>query len=252
MTTRRNGTANGTANGAPPRAPGATRPGGRPVVTSLYNRVTRRLRAAGTLFGDNIKLVLRQLDQEHWSLLQLPYCLVVPTVTRPQHLRPQDADYDSIINPRSITFIVQLDGRGSEAEHLAADDIELAEKQLIGALVNWRPEQHYRPTTYGGMKLIASRAPDVKVSFVFVFYEELVMPDADIDDADVVEMGDIVVHVSDPCCACPPPEPPPPLAPGISVTGGGCGCPEDPCPPEPCISPVEAAFAGGADESDDV
>jgi len=252
MTTRRNGAANGTANGAPPRAPGATVPGGPPVVDSLYNRVTRRVRGARTLFGDNVKLVMRQLDQEHWSLLQLPYCLVVPTVTRPQHLRPQDADYDSIINPRSITFIAQLDGRGSEAEHLAANDVELAEKQLIGALVNWRPERHYRPTTYGGMRLIASRAPDVKVSFVFIFYEELVMPDEEIGADDVAVLGDITVHVSDPCCACPPPEPECVPTPSIYVTGGGCAVDDPCCWPEPCISPLEAARGGGANESDDV
>jgi len=214
---------------APPCAPGALgatggmlNPEGKPILDSLYNRVTRRVRAAHTIFGDNVKLVMRQLDQEHWSLLQLPYCLVVPTVTRPR-LEVVDQDRDSIINPRSITFICQLDGQGSEAEHLAANDIEIAEKQLIGALCNWRPARHYKPTAYGGMRLLATRAPDVKVSFVFVFYEEIVLFDVEeIGELEPEILDSINVRVLGECC--PPGDEPDPCAPvpQINVTGGGC------------------------------
>ena len=45
--------------------------------------------------------VLRQLSDEQYALLQSPYLLVVPTVTRVPALRPADQDYDSIINPRN-------------------------------------------------------------------------------------------------------------------------------------------------------
>jgi len=244
----KNGNANGVQSLHSDRRPGALTPGGPPVVESLFNVVTRRVRAARTLFGENVKLVLRQLDTEHWSLLQVPYCLVVPTVTRPAALRPMDADYDSIINPRSITFIAQLDGRGSEAEHLAANDIELAERQLIDALVNWRPFPWYKPTAYAGMKLAATRAPDVKVSFVFLFYEEIVLPEEEIGVDDLAVLDGITVHVNDPCCTCPPPEPECVPAPNIYVTGGGCPVADPCCAPEPCVSPLEATRGGQDDD----
>src|SRR5262245_5059368 len=57
-----------------PPAPGIEPPE-RPVLVSLYERVTRRLRAARTLFGDNVKLILRQLDEEQFALLKPPYLL---------------------------------------------------------------------------------------------------------------------------------------------------------------------------------
>src|ERR1700754_5031016 len=148
----------------------------------LYNAVVRRLRMSDTIFGDNVKLVLRQLSEEQWALLTLPYLLVVPTVTRVTGLKPQDQDLDSIINPRSITFIAQLDGRGSEADWMAAIDIELVEKQLISALVNWRPQGNYKPTAYAGMRVEATRAPQVKCAFVFTFYEELSIVDNTADE----------------------------------------------------------------------
>src|SRR5262245_8707278 len=105
---------------------GTIGPDGRPQIDSLFNAVTRRVRAAKTIFGDNVKLVMRQLETEQWALLQLPYCLVVPTVTRPE-IRALEQDPETITNPRSITFICQLEAYGSEAEHLAANDIEIAE-----------------------------------------------------------------------------------------------------------------------------
>lgn len=150
----------------------------RPEQTDcLYNAIVRRLRAANTMFAQNVKLVLRQLSDDQWSLLKLPYLLVVPTVTRLRPLRPQDQPFDSIVNPHSVTFLAQLDGRGSEADWLAACDIEFAEKELISALVNWRPGIMYKPTAYAGMRIEATRAPAVKVSFVFTFFEELFLSD---------------------------------------------------------------------------
>lgn len=143
------------------------------LYAGLFNAVVRRLRAADTIFGERIKLSLRQLSDEQYALLQAPYLLVVPTVTRVPNLRPMDQNYDSIINPRSIVFRAQLDGRGSEADWMAAVDIELVEKQLISALVNWRPQPNYRPTAYAGMRVEATLAPKVKVAFVFTFFEEL-------------------------------------------------------------------------------
>ena len=139
----------------------------------LFNAVVRRLRESDTIFGQRVKLVLRQLSEEQIALLKSPYLLVVPTVTRVPALRPADQDYDLIINPRSIVFRAQLDGRGSEADWMAAVDIELVEKQLIAALVNWRPQAHYKPTAYAGMRIEATLAPKVKVAFVFTFFEEL-------------------------------------------------------------------------------
>jgi hypothetical protein len=172
---------------------------------SLYNLVVKRIRACNTLFQANVKLVLRQLPEDHWANLPLPYCLVVPTFTQPTVREPPYADLDTFVNPRRVTLIAQLDGRGSEAEWMAADDIELAEKQLIGCLVNWRPIKHYRPTIYAGMRLMGARIPDVKVSFSFVFYEEIAVADSSIGlDGDGMDellvLGDILVtaHVS-PC-----------------------------------------------------
>src|SRR5262249_17035951 len=81
----------------------------------LYNVVVRKLRAANTIFGQNVKLVLQQLSEEQWSLLTLPYLLVIPTVTRVRPLSPANQAVDSIINPHSMTFIAQLDAHGSEA-----------------------------------------------------------------------------------------------------------------------------------------
>jgi|SRR5262245_6639666 len=220
------GTANGCGPGCAPGVLGATGgiidADGKPYIDSLFNVVTRRIRAAGTIFGDNVKLVLRQLETEQWSLLQLPYCLVIPTVTRPD-VRAVDEDRETIINPRSLTMMCQLDGRDSEAEHLAANDIEIAEKQLVGALCNWRPARHYKPTAYAGMRIQNSHSPDVKVQFVFMFYEELYL----FNDDEVIgipmeaAVGGIYVGVNEPCCPGDEPDPCAPVPP-ISVTGGKC------------------------------
>src|SRR5215831_8413813 len=111
----------------------------------LFNAVVHRLRAANTIFGENVKLVLRVMADEQWALLSLPYLLVVPTVTRIEGGRaPANVDFDSIVNPRAITLLAQFDGRGSEADWRAAMDIEIAERQLISTLVNWRPQPNFR------------------------------------------------------------------------------------------------------------
>jgi hypothetical protein len=187
----------------------------RPEFVSLYELVTLRIRAAGTVFGDNVKLVLRQREDEHWSRLPLPYLLVVPTVTRPEPVRPHSEDDDTIVVPRSVTLIAQLDGRGSEAEHAAAADIELAERQLIFALVNWRPTECYKATMYAGMRLAGSRLPDVKTSFVFIFPEEIGLPDQTVG-LDELELDRFVVNFSAGCC--PPDEPVVGEVPPVCVT----------------------------------
>jgi len=129
------------------------------------------------MFGQNVKLVLWQISEEQWSLLTLPYLLVIPTVTRVRPLRPADSAVDSIINPHSMTLVAQLDAKGSEAAWRAACEIEKAERQLIGTLVNWRPNFMYKPTAYGGMRIEGTRQPAVRVSFVYTFFEELFLSD---------------------------------------------------------------------------
>lgn len=189
-----------------------------PAYQSLYELIVRRLRLVPTIFGQNVKLVLRQREEEHWSSLPLPYLLVVPTVTRPETARPQMEIDDILVVPHSVTFVAQLDGRGSEAEHLAAADIEVAEKQLIWALLPWRPTACYMATQYSGFRVSGSRLPDVKVSFVFIFPEEVGLPDEvviGIDEAEELEVGRIAVNVGGtPCC---PPDEPPGAVPPINV-----------------------------------
>jgi hypothetical protein len=183
---------------------------------SLFNAVVRRLRNANTIFGDNIKLVLRQLDQEHWALLKPPYLLVVPTVVRIPTLKADEIETEDITNPRSITFLAQLDGRGSENEWMAADDIELVEKQLINALVNWRPNEHYKPTGYAGMRIEGTQIPQVKVAFVFVFFEQIRFdcePEIGDQAPQCSELGDIKIRLHNDC-GPPPCDPCAPCAPG--------------------------------------
>lgn len=171
---------------------------------SLYNTVVQRIRQCETIFGAAVKLVLRQLPEDQWSVLPLPYLLVTPTFSQPQATQPPFNDIETIINPRRVTLIAQFDGRGSEAEWMAADDIEIAEKQLIGCLVNWRPLPHYRPTLYAGMRLLGARLPDVKAAFVFVFFEEIAVSDASIgleaEQEDLLEIGDMFVRPVDYTC----------------------------------------------------
>jgi len=184
---------------------------------SLFNMVVKRLRRAHTIFGDNVKLVLRQLEQEHWAALELPYLLVVPTVVRIPQLRPLESETEDIINPRSITFIAQLDARASECEWEAADDIELVEKQLINALVNWRPNEFFKPTQYAGMRIEGTRIPAVKVAFVFVFFEQIRFCTdlEDIGGPECSELGDVFINLHsdcgppecDPCNPCAPHDP---------------------------------------------
>ena len=217
-----------------------------PRIESLYNVVTRRIRIAQTIFGDRVKLDLRQLPEAHWSFLAKPYLLVNPVQTRPSH----DIDDDSMINPRLIQFVGQFDGRGSEAEHLAAIDIETAEKQLLYVLGNWQPQTlrfGYRPTTYAGMKIMGTREPDVKVVFTFSFNEQIVLPDPpDLGDSDgIMEtvLDGLTIHVNDPCCNVVSEEIP--LADlRIRVTGGGC-----PSEPEPsCEDPCPAILGNNEDQ----
>ena len=147
------------------------------IPESLYTKIVKRLREHATIFKDNIKLSMRQVTEEQWSRLPLPYLMVFPTVTRIRVVMV-DQPANSIMNPRSVTFVAQLDGRGSEHEWMAAEDAELAEKQLIDVLVNWRPYPWYKPAVYGGMKVEGTRLPAVKLAFVFVFPEEINFPEA--------------------------------------------------------------------------
>jgi hypothetical protein len=122
-------------------------------------------------------------------------------VVRIPQLRPSETEFEDITNPRSITFMAQLDARASECEWEAADDIELVEKQLINALVNWRPNEFYKPTQYAGMRIEGTRIPDVKVAFVFVFFEQIRF-DCDVEPVGCSELDNIIVNVRD---GCPPP-----------------------------------------------
>jgi len=208
-----------------------------PRIESLFNVVTRRIRAAGTIFEERVKLDLRQQPEDHWSWMLKPYLLVNPLQTRPS----RNIDDDSMINPRIIQFVAQFDGRDSEAEHLAAVDIETAEKQLIWVLANWQPKKlrfGYRPTTYAGMTIEGTREPNVKVTYRFVFNEQIVVPDdltfGEEETDDSVEIGELRIHVNDPCwqqpVVCPPPDY------SVRVSGGGSPTPlevrcEPVCPP---------------------
>jgi hypothetical protein len=182
---------------------------------SLFNAVVRRVRWFNTIFGDRVKLSLRQLDQEQWALLDPPYLMVVPTVVRIPQLRPVETELEDIINPRSISFLAQFDARASEHEWEAADDIELAEKQLINALVNWRPNEFFKPTQYAGMRIEGTRVPDVKVQYVFVFFEQIRFDCEPEIGPECSELGDIFVNVRsdcgpppcDPCQPCAPHDP---------------------------------------------
>ena len=204
-----------------------------PYVNSVYNVITQRIRARGTIFGDRVKLVLRQVEEEHWSKLKRPYLLVVPRQTR----APRDllVDIMSFTNPREVTFVAQFDDRQSPESYLAANDIDTAERQLIFALANWRPYDHYKPTTYGGMRIQATRAPDVKVHYIFMFNEEQVIRDEDVDDDSELEpviLDEIKVNVADPrCLHC---IPDPVFPPGPTMRVGVPPLPEDPCPPPEC------------------
>lgn len=211
----------------------------------LYGAVTRRIRAAGTIFQDRIKLILRQSDIAQWSKLDKPYLLVVPTQTRtPTNL---ETDVMRFVNPRAVTLVGQFDGQGSEAEYMAASQIEIAEKQLIYLLANWTPNQNctfsfYRPTLYGGMRFQETREPDVKAHFYFVFEETFVLEDVpEIDESDFVAFDGIQVNMHDPCCNIPC-EPPAVAGPKISVTGGGC---PQPSPPDPCAAEECPPIIGG-------
>ena len=207
-------------------------------IESLWNIVTRRIRGAGTIFGDRVKLVLRQSDVAHWSKLPLPYLLVVPMQTRqPVNL---EIDYMTFVNPRAVTLVAQFDGQGSEAEYAAANAIELAEKQLILVLGNWSPKptgtfSSYLQTLYAGMRVQETREPHVKCHFYLTFQEQYVLIEiSEIDDADLLGgLGRITVNVSDPCCV-PCEEEPAASMPDICVTGGGC--PQEP-KPDPCAEP---------------
>lgn len=143
-----------------------------PEGASVYAEIVRRIRASDTLFGDNVKLSMRQLDEDQLSRLALPWALVVPTLDRPPN-RAVDNDYDVIMAPRAVAIICQFDGRNSDHEHLAAADIERGRYQLLDTLVNWRPFPHYGATGYGGMRVEAVKSPAVRVSFVFTFHEQL-------------------------------------------------------------------------------
>jgi len=212
-----------------------------PDDVSVYNLIVLRLRAAKTIFADRVKLVLRQVEEDHWSKLERPYLLVVPRQVR--NPRELDVDYMSFVNPREVTFVAQFDAHGSEAEYQAANYIDTAERQLIRVLVKWQPEtlyRSYKPTLYGGMRIQSTRAPDVKVNYVFTFNEVVIQQDVPVfDESELPEelvLDHINVNVMDPTCITCAGEPELPPGPNFSVTGGDC--PEqpepDPCAPPPC------------------
>ena len=143
---------------------------------SLYNLVTRRVRLCKTMFGDNVKLSFRQDQSDHWAHLVKPYLLVVPTTSRGLTSTAQ-AEMESFVLARTVTFIAQFDGRASEAEWQAVNDIEAGEKQLLGCFLGWKPVAHYLPTIYSGMRIMGTKLPDVMVAYGFVFSEEIPAPE---------------------------------------------------------------------------
>ena len=82
--------------------------------------------------------------------------------------------------PWNDVHVAQVDERGSKQEYMAANDIDTAERQLIFVLAKWEPDlpgTGYKATLYGGMRIQATRAPDVKVHYIFTFNEWVIRRD---------------------------------------------------------------------------
>jgi hypothetical protein len=194
----------------------------------LYNAIVRRLRAAQTMFGQNVKLVIGGSAEGQWSHLSLPYLLVVPTVVRIGGVGTPVDVQETITVPHTVVFIAQLDGQASEENWRAGLDILRAEKQLIGALVNWRPGPLFKATVFSGEIIGDKRTPALEVRFVFTFIESYsVTPDTwlDAEMCEQLNAGDaqleatFSVVVNNGCC---PPE--------REVRHDSC----DPCVADPC------------------
>ena len=177
---------------------------------SLYTRVVQRIRRARTIFGDNIKLSFRQVDEDHWAHLPLPHLLVVPTTSRGNPTTPPER-LEEITITRIVTMIAQFDGRASEHEWMAVNDIEAAEKELLGCLLGWKPVDHFKPTLYGGMRVMGAKLPHVKVTFAFTFTEtiEPEPQEADIDGEPIDPNPCFIVKPVDYTCCIPCEEPEP-------------------------------------------
>lgn len=214
---------------------------------SIFNLAVIRLRVAGTIFGDRVKIDLRPGDADHWSRLPKPYLLLVPSQTQlPQKLDTSDGGM-TFVSPKRALLVAQFEDCDSEASWMAMDAIERAERQLITALCNWTPlggdpqrGPFYWPTTYGGMRIQATRAPDVKVVYTFTFNEWVVLGDAPVlEPVDAVWTdnrfgADIGLRVHGPCCPpCPPEEEDVDL--NICITEGCEPTPQPTCEPDPCL-----------------
>lgn len=228
----------------PPPPPPRERAFEPPRVNSVNNQIVHRLRIGGTIFNDRVILSLRQIEDEQYTRLDRPYLIVIPRQVRaPRRISGDDLSFS---NPREVLLVAQFDDRMSKDSHLAANDIDTAERQLIYVLANWRPQEWFAPTLYAGMRIQSTRAPDVKVAYSFMFYEQFAVPEVtpefDIEDIPMaLQLGRIGVHVYDPyCCGEQACEPCPPPAPQICVSGGGCRpeeAEEDPCAPGP-VEPI--------------
>lgn len=214
-----------------------------PRINSVNNQIVQRLRIAGTIFDDRVVLSLRQIEDENYLRLKRPYLVVVPRQIRsPRRISGDDLSFS---NPREIVLLAHFDDRQSKDSHLAANDIDTAERQLIYVLVNWMPREWFAPTLYGGSVIQSTRVPDVRVAYSFMFYEQYSVPEEApvFDLADVpmaLQLERIGVHVYDPnCCGEEICEPCPPTMPQIGITGGGCRPEEeeDPCEPGP-VEPI--------------
>jgi hypothetical protein len=215
-----------------------------PRINSVYNLLVRRLRMARTIFDDRVKLSLRQIEDDHYTRLARPYLIVVPRQVRAP--RPL-GDNVSFVDPREVMLVAQFEDRMSEASHLAANDIDTAEAQLVYVLGNWQPTIAYRPTLYAGMRIQSTRAPDVKVAYTFLLYETVVLPDVapEFDPNDIpvaLQLERIGIHINDPFCCGPECEPACPTGPRIEVSAGGCRAePES----DPCAEDLPAPILGG-------
>lgn len=155
-----------------PRPIQAPRP--RPAQASVFADAVRRLRGYGSIFGDRVKLSLRERnDENQLSRLTPPYAQLIPTVDRPRNTRPPDQPVETLDIPRSFVVMANFDAKDSNDEFLAIDQAEEARMQLISCFVNWQPRQNYKPTQYQGSRVISLDGPNVVMAFVFTLQEQL-------------------------------------------------------------------------------
>lgn len=202
-----------------------------PPPLGLLDFIVFRIRAADTIFGQNVKLSLSMPTDEQWSMLPTPYLLVSPTTTRIEGTGR--AVNGEIVLPRSVTLLAQISGHGTEADWAAASAAEIAELQLISILVGWEPRpvlktkgggtvpRRFLPTTFNGSRLAATRGPNVVWVLVFQFPEQLfIEPELDAETCALLAQPAVLDRICfEKAKPAPPPDP---------CESGPC----DPCVPD--------------------